>query len=440
MSNELQEKMSEDKKPDVEIDEEGTIKRPARGLYPPAEERMEDNEVIYLPETLISPYTHRPLFKCTATRAPTFWCELCKYKLVSPKTAILHLSGKHHQKKLAAQHAVLPTSSTTVPKSEELRPATSNEPLAKRPRYDDVGQDSKPATAAKSAVKSAAGRCERCNIDFTSDIHAEQHYNGKKHAALLAEVTAGKEVQNMVGSKMSSDENKNGDVEKKPLQCELCDIQFTSDIHALQHFKGRKHSEALAAQYNKRMEENGRSGGAIGRGGASVSGGRGTSRGGGASTGRGSDRGRGGGMNNISRGGSGSAGGSQRGRGGGMNSNSRGRGIGRGETNTRGRGRGTTTQSRPSTEPVYDSFYASKSNGYSNQNSNQNSGSYDRYYAPTSGNYNSSGVSDSTSAGYSNAGFNNTGFSDVSTYTNKMSEINSDINQLKRRLGSLYNQ
>jgi len=186
-------------------------------------------------------------------------------------------------------------------------------------------------------------------------------------------------------------------------------MTFTSDVHALQHFKGKRHSETVANQYNS-SEANKRGGGITNRGG------RGMLRGAGF-IGRGYDGAPGRGRGQIGRGYDGAQ---SRGRGNmGTNSTGRGRGIGRGEKNMRGHGRGT------STSPMYNKFSSPNANGYSNQNIHQNNNSnFGNNYGPTRGGFNNN---------------NRYGSAPISSYSNKMSEISSDINQLKQRLGSLYN-
>jgi len=93
----------------------------------------------------------------------------------SPATAITHLSGKQHKKKLAATRGAdftsqktdeVSTSSNQVStRSNQISTSSNQEPLPKKPKYD--------------------ARCEICKIDFTSGVHAEQHYSGKRHAGMV---------------------------------------------------------------------------------------------------------------------------------------------------------------------------------------------------------------------------------------------------------------
>jgi len=128
--------------------------------------------------------------------------------------------------------------------------------------------------------------CRDCDLPLTSDTVAEQHYSGKRHSDVIAAKdtnTKGKKpaketdikVEKATGETDSKGEEAAKEIDTqgeektlkrkpegegeekvvkpkkimtKPKYCHDCDVALTSDIHATQHFNGKRHSENVAAK------------------------------------------------------------------------------------------------------------------------------------------------------------------------------------------------
>jgi hypothetical protein len=143
------------------------------------------------------------------------YCNVCDIELTSPQHAKQHLNGKPHAKAKAAQSMGVHQTSPPVKAQYSPEAKTNN---VHNNEYDFSG---------------GRGYCYICDIELTSQAHAEQHLSGKNHGKAKAK--------------------RNTDVPKSlPLTCEICQKTFSGPESASQHFSSVKHrqKEALLQSRN----------------------------------------------------------------------------------------------------------------------------------------------------------------------------------------------
>jgi len=96
-------------------------------------------------------------------------------------------------------------------------------------------------------VKCRYARCDLCEVDLSSAIVAKTHYIGKNHSkkttAFLDEMKAKgytvpnklSDVQTINPQSFSQDQDR----------CQLCNVQFSSAVMALSHYRGKSHNKAV---------------------------------------------------------------------------------------------------------------------------------------------------------------------------------------------------
>ena len=112
------------------------------------------------------------IFKCK----PLF-CELCSVKMNSAQQAKMHYEGKVHEKhskhflSVWAQANKCPAPKLTKPVADETVDSTTGGiPSATKMKH------------AKTNLSSDDLYCQTCDLSFTSQLHANQHFNGRNHA------------------------------------------------------------------------------------------------------------------------------------------------------------------------------------------------------------------------------------------------------------------
>lgn len=84
-------------------------------------------------------------------------------------------------------------------------------------------------------------KCDVCNVPLTSEVTAKQHFEGKKHQK-NAQIHSKAAVSNSPLDDYFQDIHTQDDM---PVinqdKCELCDVKFTSFTHASDHLKGKVH-------------------------------------------------------------------------------------------------------------------------------------------------------------------------------------------------------
>jgi len=96
--------------------------------------------------------------------------------------------------------------------------------------------------------------CDVCNLTLSSTVVAEQHFQGKNHMKNLKKQNISPTLENTPGFAIKQEDG-NPAVAATPKSpkvknvqsCEICELTFTSDIHAKSHFDGQKHAKKLLA-------------------------------------------------------------------------------------------------------------------------------------------------------------------------------------------------
>lgn len=144
------------------------------------------------------------------------YCFVCKIDLTSHQHASQHLNGKPHAKAKASQSSSFHQTPSSSP--QQSRSSSANDKSDIKQEYVFTG---------------GRGFCYICNLELTSNVHAQQHLSGKSHE---------KAKQKVCGSIPSS----------LPLTCEICKKSFSGPECASQHFSSAKHlqKEALVKAEN----------------------------------------------------------------------------------------------------------------------------------------------------------------------------------------------
>lgn len=144
------------------------------------------------------------------------YCFVCKIDLTSHQHASQHLNGKPHAKAKASQSSSFHQTPSSSP--QQSRSSSANDKSDIKQEYVFTG---------------GRGFCYICNLELTSNVHAQQHLSGKNHE---------KAKQKVCGSIPSS----------LPLTCEICKKSFSGPECASQHFSSAKHlqKEALVKAEN----------------------------------------------------------------------------------------------------------------------------------------------------------------------------------------------
>ncbi|XP_071033602.1 DBIRD complex subunit ZNF326 isoform X2 [Parasteatoda tepidariorum] len=93
-------------------------------------------------------------------------------------------------------------------------------------------------------------KCEICSIQFTSQIPLDMHLRGSKHAKKLKSQTAFNSIQGQI-TQIKEIEKSDG----KKFYCELCDIIANSSLQLQMHLDGTKHKNKLTQSTENTTEE-----------------------------------------------------------------------------------------------------------------------------------------------------------------------------------------
>jgi len=357
---------------------------------------MDDTEHIYTPNTLISVNTCKPVFQSTHTDIPVFWCAICNAELRSPISAIQHVSGAQHKAKYKRKYPDRRSEDKTGLQSQTLQrtPNTVDNKPEIRSGFQNETQKRKPDTVDRGLVKIDVSSPKKPKLDAVQGIAQKQT-----------------KVVQQNGAKDASSSTKDKDPSQQEYKCETCNLTLTSGVHAVDHFKGKKHAALVAKLYNERMNEGAQRGGR--------------------------ERGRGSGGSSYRGHGGGREWGSERGRGSG---NSRGLDSGRGV----GRGDRFSNDSYNETVGALDSHYSQQINNLPGNRGIGGNNSYSSSYFLGDGGYrtnNNYSTNNSSSYGANNfpSNYGQSNNSAGSTYLNTYKDsLYSEIDQLKRRLCSMY--
>lgn len=122
-------------------------------------------------------------------------------------------------------------------------------------KNSNFGDKNKPVFARKfgkakrmatTGIVGKALRCELCSLDFTSQIPYDMHIRGSKHAKKLKAKTALSAVQSQVDN--TSVKSQDGE---KSFFCELCNVKANSSLQLQTHLDGSKHKNKLQPKESK---------------------------------------------------------------------------------------------------------------------------------------------------------------------------------------------
>ncbi|XP_071528658.1 zinc finger matrin-type protein 3-like isoform X2 [Panulirus ornatus] len=143
---------------------------------------------------------------------------------------------------------------------EPLPPSKPRVPNNKRPLPVDLD----PNLPEELVGKFHNNSCELCDVKLNSRIQAKNHYDGKQHRKkiknYLSEMARkdGQPATKLAKIDLSTSKKKVEPLDVSKLYCKCCDLSFTSEQHAQQHYMGRNHQRVLhglkplkAGYYNK---------------------------------------------------------------------------------------------------------------------------------------------------------------------------------------------
>jgi len=204
---------------------------------------MSELDMIYNDRIKISAITNRPVesnHQDTYKDIPAFLCTVCDIKMKTATLTLQHFFGKVHQGKLGKSS--LPT---TAYKGNKDNFTSSS----RKRGIDSIGQHnrpiepirkiSKPSSNVMKSSEASSWSCELCDNTFNSQRSAEQHYKGKKHLQAIAE-QAQKDGSFPKIPVSAVTTNVKGDPLAK-YHCTFCDIGLNSDEQMTQHCSGVRH-------------------------------------------------------------------------------------------------------------------------------------------------------------------------------------------------------
>ena len=225
---------------------------------------------------VLSPHSNRPIDErqpVSAVKPLIFWCGICNLKLHTPTQAMQHLYGHSHKSKLNTKNNVNVQNNinhVAMQKPKHGLDSKNQEPASKKSK---VQQQPENTNGSDKLF------CSDCDITLNSATTAKMHFNGKKHAS----VVAAKKTWPLSSGKQhvtSSDEGHSSEQistqakrkKEKPIQsfCNDCNILLNSDEQVVQHSNGTKHklNAGIISQPPDRWLANQRGRGRGGDGGA----------------------------------------------------------------------------------------------------------------------------------------------------------------------------
>ncbi|SPP81774.1 uncharacterized protein LOC117584463 isoform X2 [Drosophila guanche] len=180
------------------------------------------------PNTGADEPTEEPAFHRSSPqewRNPFQWnnCRLCHKTMRTIRNAVEHYSSKEHDRRMAMRTLRMPDggfnqsanlSNGALQELQELRSA-----------------------------RSVDFYCELCDLMLTSNAHADQHFQGRRHRMVANKLSKpnGLGHYNADGRWVRTD--------KKGMNCELCDVSITSDTQMAMHMAGAKHRKRVVDCY-----------------------------------------------------------------------------------------------------------------------------------------------------------------------------------------------
>ncbi|XP_021344586.1 uncharacterized protein LOC110444541, partial [Mizuhopecten yessoensis] len=186
-------------------------------------------------------------------------CNACGEGFSNQHDVEVHFSSQKHKEKLASldtvslnteRHPTLSTvSETSYYPTENLAHIASGSSSGAVVRRVGYGSTSSTAVNGVYEFNGSSGHCHICNVALTSEENAKAHLLGTRHRKAL--VKSGGETRKDPQAANSSEYYFNGDRGK----CLVCDIDLTSERHAQDHLSGAKHTKAVQRQAEAKTKD-----------------------------------------------------------------------------------------------------------------------------------------------------------------------------------------
>ncbi|XP_034668776.1 uncharacterized protein LOC117901916 [Drosophila subobscura] len=147
-------------------------------------------------------------------------CSLCHKTMRTIRNAVEHYSSKEHDRRMTMRTLRMPDggfNQSVNPSAESLQEQRS--------------------------ARSIDFYCELCDLMLTSNAHADQHFQGRRHRMVANKLSKpnGLGHYNAEGRWVRTD--------NKWMNCELCDVSITSDSQMAMHMAGAKHRKRVVDCY-----------------------------------------------------------------------------------------------------------------------------------------------------------------------------------------------
>lgn len=184
----------------------------------------------------------RPLPSELLSQCRPLMCDLCSVKLNSPVQAKMHYEGKSHDKR--ARHFL---QSWALQSKQGI-------PIKKKDQeiIESAAEITQPVPPTLELSTPMVGRsnlyCQTCDLSFTSNAHATQHYEGKNHAK---KVKAGYLNPSSENPSQNPDSFASVSGGVNPFFCQVCCVNATSQPQLDTHLQGRNHKNKVAKLNSK---------------------------------------------------------------------------------------------------------------------------------------------------------------------------------------------
>lgn len=202
----------------------------------------------------------KPLPEEIMSQCGLFHCGLCESKLGNDLVSMTHYAGKTHEKKVvAALEEYAKRTGQEAPKKRKVELPVDLQMDDGRlahwqARFQDMYETPLPPVILAMCLPS---RCQLCNLPLSSPTVAKSHYEGKNHEKVLKPVLTeyctqnGLPVPERRGRQQLAGTNR----------CDICQVDFTSEVMARSHLAGKLHQRRLQKLSSvPKIDESGRFG------------------------------------------------------------------------------------------------------------------------------------------------------------------------------------
>ncbi|KAF2350763.1 Zinc finger C2H2-type [Trinorchestia longiramus] len=126
-------------------------------------------------------------------------------------------------------------------REEYISPLAMSQPALPIQHYDPSGAYSGPRKP--STKKTHGGYCDICKVKLNSYLQSKSHFEGKPHSKKLKAMETKKKSSNSDDGPPNKKQAREEPVTE--LYCKPCNLTFTSEAHAKDHYLGRNHARVL---------------------------------------------------------------------------------------------------------------------------------------------------------------------------------------------------